>query len=448
MNKKSYVIVGAGGRAALFAEAIATRFAANSELLALCDTSQVRMDSYNRRLQSEWNHAPVATYHAADFTKMLAEKKPGTVIVTSMDCTHHEYIIGALEHGCDAVTEKPMTIDAPKCQAILDAMQRTGRSVRVCFNYRWGDAPTRIRELLLDGVIGGVKSVALEYALDTSHGADYFRRWHSEKDKSGGLLVHKATHHFDLVNWWIDAIPAEVFAWGGLVFYGKKNAVARGDAKLTRYPRYTGTDCAGDPFALTLDEPSLRELYRDAEAETGYLRDRNVFREGIDIEDTAGVLVKYRTGVVLTYTLNAFSPIEGFRVVFHGERGRLEYAHFGFGGAHIIKGQGDAALAAEQARAGGFHSLRVMPHFKPGYEVDVPESDGGHGGGDPLIVEQIFSPTPPPERLGRNAGCEQGAASIMVGIAANESIRTGRPVKIPRLVKLRPHAKRLSLLTR
>ena len=27
------------------------------------------------------------------------------------------------------------------------------------------------------------------------------------KKKIGGLLVHKATHHFDLVNWWLDSAP-------------------------------------------------------------------------------------------------------------------------------------------------------------------------------------------------------------------------------------------------
>ena len=55
-----------------------------------------------------------------------------------------------------------------------------------------------------------------EWALDTVHGADYFRRWHRDKKNSGGLLVHKSSHHFDLVNWWIGDVPARVYARGGL----------------------------------------------------------------------------------------------------------------------------------------------------------------------------------------------------------------------------------------
>src|SRR5687767_15253676 len=82
--------------------------------------------------------------------------------------------------------------------------------------------------------------VTVEYLLNTSHGADYFRRWHAQKENSGGLLVHKATHHFDLINWWLDAVPETVFAQGALAYYGRENAMRRGDAQWTGYPRYLG----------------------------------------------------------------------------------------------------------------------------------------------------------------------------------------------------------------
>ncbi|HYY28187.1 MAG TPA: Gfo/Idh/MocA family oxidoreductase [Chthoniobacterales bacterium] len=64
-----------------------------------------------------------------------------------------------------------------------------------------------MKELLIADAIGEVKSIHFEWLLDTNHGADYFRRWHREKPNSGGLMVHKATHHFDLINWWLDTTP-------------------------------------------------------------------------------------------------------------------------------------------------------------------------------------------------------------------------------------------------
>jgi predicted dehydrogenase len=442
-KKKRYVAVGTGSRVSMFIDPIATTYKGEAEVAALCDTSLTRARFHQKRLVEELGYHEVPVYAADDFEKMVREQEADVVIVTSMDSTHHQYIIRGLELGCDVVTEKPMTIDAEKCQAILDAVKKTGGSVRVAFNYRWGAGVSKVREVLESGVIGKVLSVQLDYLLDTSHGADYFRRWHSYKDCSGGLLVHKSTHHFDLVNWWLDAIPEEVYAHGRLAFYGRENAVARGDGKLTRYPRYTGVpEAQEDPFRLDLNEGRARDLYLDAEAESGYLRDENVFRDGISIEDTMSVLVKYRNGVVLNYSLNAFCPYEGFRVNFNGDRGRLEYTEL-----HrepLLVGQSDEEFGKE----GGRHTvLRVLPLFDKGYEVEIPEATGGHGGSDPLLQEQIFSSNPPADPLARKAGPEQGAASILVGVAGNVSMTEKRPIRIADLVELRPGALKLSELS-
>lgn len=430
----------------MFIDPLARDYNEHGELVALCDISRVRMDYHRRRLMQEYHYHDVPMYLAADYEHMLHETKPDVVIVCTMDSTHHEYIIRALHAGCDVVTEKPMTTDEEKCRAISAAVEETQRNVRVTFNGRWQPGTGKVRELIQSKIIGDIKAVNLEYLLDTSHGADYFRRWHATKAYSGGLLVHKSTHHFDFVNWWLDAIPEEVFAYGSLGFYGKANAISRGDASLTHYERYSDmNEAQTDPFALRLDEASLQVLYRDAEDETGYIRDRNVFRDGIDIEDTMALLVRYRTGAILTYSLVAYSPLEGFRASFTGDRGRLEYSELYH--PHIIRGQGDAELSREHAAAGGPHiSLRVLPMFHKAYEVPIQLAAGGHGGGDPLLQEQVFSPDAPPDSKNRNAGHEQGAASILIGIAANHSMGSGQPIKINDLYPLRPDAGRLSEL--
>jgi predicted dehydrogenase len=446
-RRRRFAYVGTGGRARMFLDPAATRFRDAAEIAGLCDASLVRASFQRRRLRDELgcvSDAPV--YSAGDFGRMLCETKPDEVVVCTVDCTHDEYITAALRAGCDVVTEKPMTIDAEKCNRILDAVRETGRHVRVAFNYRWAGGATKVREIIASGAIGKVRHVNLEYLLNTSHGADYFRRWHSDKKMSGGLLVHKATHHFDLVNWWIDAIPERVFAQGGLVFYGRENAVRRGDAAFTQYPRYRGMAVNGDPFAydfshsLLQDQAYEEHIYLDAEKETGYIRDRNVFRDGINIEDVMTVAVRYRDGTLLNYSLNAFSPYEGYKVSFTGDRGRIEYDEWH--GAHIL---GNDTTGAEHAHEGP-HSLRVFPHFKEPYTVEIRRTGGGHGGGDPLLQEQIFSPTAPADPFGRSAGHEQGAASILVGIAANRSMETHQPVRILDMVNLRPDAVRLSQL--
>jgi hypothetical protein len=74
--------------------------------------------------------------------------------------------------------------------------------------------------------------------------------------------------------------------------------------------------------------------------------------------------------------------------------------------------------------------------FSAAYDVDVPAGEGGHGGADPVMLEQLFSPAPPPDPYHRMASHIDGAASLLVGFAANESIRTERLVHTDDLFRL------------
>jgi predicted dehydrogenase len=430
--RRRYAIVGTGSRAGMFIDATAVTYRETAELVALCDLSQTRMDWHNRRLGTVAGLEPRPTYRADAFDRMVAEARPDTVIVTTVDATHHRYIIRAMELGCDVITEKPMTTDAGRMCAIFDAIARTGRSLRVTFNYRYAPAYTVVRRLMMEGVVGRPLCVDFSWVLDTRHGADYFRRWHRERANSGGLLVHKATHHFDLVNWWIAAYPRHVFALAGLAFYGRANAEARGD--VYPYARYTGSDAAReDPFALFLDRSAaLRGLYLDAESESDYIRDRNVFGEPITIDDTMTVTARYRNGALLSYCLVAYAPWEGLRVAITGDRGRLEM--------DIVENVTHLMQDSERATAskGAFRAARIAVHpmFGPAYDVEVPSGEGGHGGADPVMLAELFSPSPPPDPYGRAASHIDGAASLLVGFAANESIRTERLVHTDDLFRL------------
>ncbi len=430
-EKKRYAIVGTGARAGMFVNAIVNTYRDVAELVAFCDLSETRMDWYNGKLEVDR-----PKYPASQFDQMIAETKPDTVIVTTMDATHHIYITRAMELGCDVISEKPMTTDTEKLCAIYEAIERTGRALTVTFNYRYAPAYTQFRKLVIDGVIGRPLHVDFSWVLNTSHGADYFRRWHREKHNSGGLLVHKSTHHFDLVNWWIDAYPKSVFAMGDLSFYGKENAEGRGESYS--YARYTNEpDAQDDPFALHLtSKEALVGLYLNAEEETGYLRDRNVFGEPITIEDTMAVTARYSNGAILSYCLVAYAPWEGLRVSITGTKGRIEM-DIEESITHLL-GDGEAS-----ASKGPFKEtrMRVFPMFGQPYELEVEMGEGGHGGADPVMLEQIFSPNPPADPFNRGASHIDGAASILVGIAGNCAMETGQLVQIDDLFPLSEYMK-------
>ena len=426
MAKKRYAQVGTGGRARFFYEAVASTYSETSEIVAFCDVNQTRMNYANSRLEALGAKA-VPTYKHYEFDKMIEEIKPDCVIVTSVDRTHDWYIIRAMELGCDVITEKPMTIDEKRAQRIIDTQKKTGRNVRVSFNYRYAPTNTKIRELIMDGVIGDVFSVHFEWFLNTKHGADYYRRWHRNKENSGGLLVHKSTHHFDLVNFWLGTSPETVFAMGSLNFYGRTNAERRGVKEF--YYRCHGNEIAkNDPFGLDMEaNPVLKALYLDAEHEDGYIRDKSVFSEEISIEDTMGVLVRYKNNAILTYSLNSYLPLEGLRVGFNGSKGRIEMEVFE--NSYVNAG-------GDKANEGVLKSKKIMvyPMFGAPYEAEVTEGKGGHGGGDPVLLNDIFG-VPVEDKFHRAANQVDGAMSILTGVAANKSIASGMPVKIDDLVK-------------
>lgn len=435
-QKTRYAVVGTGGRSWLFIRGLADEYRDEGELVGFCDVNRTRMQFYNEEIAAQFGAAPVPMYHASEFSRMIREVRPHVVIVASIDRTHHTYIVRAMELGCDVISEKPLTIDVPKCREILRAVETTGRKLTVTFNYRYAPIRSRVKELLSEGAIGTVKSVHFEWLLDTNHGADYFRRWHRDKQNSGGLMVHKATHHFDLVNWWLDTSPELVCGLGQLGFYGRENAAHRGIRKF--YERGTDAPNAkGDPFALDLrTSENLRRLYLEAEHEDGYLRDQSVFSDGITIEDTMNLLVRYKSGAQMSYSLHAYAPWEGYRIAFNGEKGRIEVNHQEASYINAANGSLSEGKSSSQ-------QLLLLPHFGQPRVIDIPDETGGHGGGDPLMLEAIFRRTPVKDPLGRAANHIDGARSILVGIAANQSFATGRPVRIDDLLALpEPKARR------
>ncbi|WP_199520974.1 Gfo/Idh/MocA family protein [Jiangella anatolica] len=426
---RRYAVVGTGSRAQLYVDALLTTHADVGAPVAWCDVNGTRMSYYDERVRvAKGPDAPLPRrYGPDDFGALLEEVRPDGVIVTSPDWTHDRYVIAALAHGSDVVVEKPLTVSVDKARAIADAARESRAGLVMTFNYRYSPRNSTVKQLIRDGAIGDVTSVHFEWVLDTSHGADYFRRWHRLKDRSGGLLVHKAAHHFDLVNWWLDDVPATVFALGGLRFYGAENAKARG---LGPRPARSRDDAgrAADPFALDLAaDDTLRRLYLEAEGDDGYVRDQDVFGEGITIEDNLSVLVGYERGATLSYALNAHSPWEGYRVAFNGTAGRLEIEVVE--SAHRAPDPGDEGVRRKGTR------IVLQRHWEPAVELpapDGPHGAHGHGGGDRLLLDDVFR-GPGDDPLGRPAGTVDGFRSIAVGLAGNESLATGRPVAVASL---------------
>jgi len=405
-GKLKLAIVGTGERGALdWGQPIMRQFQDAVQVVGLCDINAKRAAAARQLMGT---NAPAFT----NFDQMIRETKPESVLITTIDATHWRYNTRAMELGVDVISEKPLCTDEGQCQAILDTQKRTGRKVTVTFNARHSQQAKKVKQLLLENAVGDVLSVDYHEYLNTTHGADYFRRWHHLKENSGTLLCHKASHHFDLANWWLDSTPQEVSAWGDLKFYGRNNT-------------YRGTHCRTCPFQQqckfywdVTKNSDYQKLYVDCESEDGYLRDACVWREDTNIYDAMSVRVRYETGAILTYTSNTYLPYEGQSVSFNGTKGRLDAQSFGGGG-----------FVRNEVRLTRSFGKSELVH-------DVEEQGGSHGGEDDSIQELVFHNAGRPDTLHLRADLRAGALSSLIGIAAYRSIeRGGVPIKIADLIR-------------
>ena len=429
-KKLKLALVGTGIRGITFwGRTVRERYGDIAEFVGLCDINPGRVEFGKKYIGAD---CPTFT----NFEEMVNTTKPDMLIVTTVDSTHHEFIIKGMEMGMDVLTEKPMTTDEEKCQRILDTEKKTGKKLRVGFNYRYNPHYTKIKELIATNRIGKINSVDFHWYLNTYHGASYFRRWHGLRDFGGTLLVHKSTHHFDLLNWWLDSEPEEVFAYGELEHYGH-NHPFHGD-KCRTCPHQDKCDFYWD---ITKNKTYM-DLYVANEKYDGYIRDNCLWRPAIDIYDKMAVQIRYANDVQVSYSLTTYSPYEGMRIGFNGWTGRID----AWDGIPWRKEEkvNQAQLHAQemsqsdQEKEANYEEIYVMDNFGDYELIKVKRSEGGHGGGDIRLQNRIFRDPNAPDPLHHAAGSRDGAMSILVGVAARKSIETGKPVKIKDLTSLYP----------
>ena len=431
MQKKKCVIVGTGVRG-LWSY---MQHIVKGHLSDICELSGMYdiVPSRSRVMRERMGAPDIPIFDS--FEGMLDTVKPDYVLVTTMDSNHHDYIIRALDKGYDVISEKPLTNTRKKALEIMEAEKRSGHKVRVIFNMRYMRPIEDLKRIVTSGVIGEVRHIDFQWLLDRDHGADYYRRWHRYMENTTSLLVHKSTHHFDVINWILGKKPESVYADCTLEFYGKNGP-------------YRGASChecehtAECPFFWDiLTKINYKKYYYDVYEESHYNRDGCVFAEDIDIYDRMSLLVKYEGGVTMNYSLITYAPEEGPRFRFVGTKGTVEMEYYGSGPrAHSSRGttfadevgKGGAAVTGDKE---GTIAIRILPAngeeqiFLTGFAAT-----GDHGGADVVMRDDIFRSPRENDDLGHVAPSIDGYYSLAIGDMAVASVKAGRPVKIDELL--------------
>lgn len=425
MKKKRYAIVGISGRSRSFTARITGLYKDTCEIVALLDRNHARMEEFNRE-----NGMTHPCYGADEFDRMAKETRPDAVIISTTDATHHLYIIAALQRNIDAITEKPMTTDEEKVNAIFRAAGKSKARVYVTHNYRYAPLHTKMKQLVLDGAVGRPLQIDFNYYLDTYHGSSYFKRWNRYQAEGGSLLLSKASHHFDLANWFLGQKPVEVFAYGALNYYGpdgkynpKKidgRRCSTCKTKCAYFLRHSSPEGGShDEHLISFNNPGKNELFG---AVDGYYADRCIFDSDIDTWDTFSLVAKYDGGAMMSYSLNASVPYEGYRLAINGTDGRIE--------TEVFHG-GPTRLPFPEPRT---QQIRHIPLFEGLNTIEVINKGGGHGGADPLMMRDLFVGPDKKDTTGMFATQMDGAMAVLLGVAARKSLKSGKPVRISDLL--------------
>ncbi len=425
-QKKRYVICGVSTRAIHFyVQSMLENFKQTTEIVGLLDIDPRRFEvcrEVNPSLPAD-----LPCYMPDEFEKMIRETSPDVVLVAGMDCTHVSYIVKALEMGLDVVTEKPMCTNTEDCLRILEAEKRSKGSVICTFNYRYAPIHRAIKEMVMEGKVGRVTHVDLNWYIDIKHGSSYFNRWNRMRKNSGSLCIHKSTHHFDLVNWWLGDIPADVHAFGALNYYGDKGPLnpSKKDGRICSkcdermkcayYARWATRNSTVE----IVDDHIGGFDNKNGTLFTNYSPEMCIFDSEIDIPDTYVVNVRYKSGALLNYSANFSTPYEGYRLAINGTKGRIEAEDWS-------KARQCYPFEFEKLTP----SMDYYPLFGGRQHIQLPAAVGGHGGGDPLLLEDVFLGPDPLRKYQILADSADARNSILLGDAVWNSIHEEKPIHL------------------
>ena len=199
MSRLRVLVIGAGFIARKWVETIAAR--ADVELAGIATRSLERGADIVR--SAGLGQVPIHT----DWQRALTPGAADAVIVTLPQHLHPDAVIGALDAGCHVLVEKPLAIDQPSVEAIVEAARRhADRVVMVNQNFRWRPHVQALRRAVRDGAAGGIAQVMFECRQQIRRTTiDGWRERMAEP-----YLLDFAIHHFDLIRYVLGDEPLSV----------------------------------------------------------------------------------------------------------------------------------------------------------------------------------------------------------------------------------------------
>lgn len=403
-------IIGAGGRGInAFGNIFQSQFADQARLLAVADPNRDRAAAGLEAIGAQ------ADIHA-DYRAMLARKDIDAVVVTTPDYLHEEHCIAAFRRGKHVLVDKPLAISAGGCLRVIAAAHKARKILYMGFNLRHDVVLRRIKNMLAEGQLGRVFSMhAVEYY---NGGRTYMARWNRLKKYAGSLFIHKGSHDFDIINWFMQpARPVRVSCFANVFCLHPKGLPFK-----TRPGVKPGPTCSACAYqavcpdvnhlaiksfaGVSADKLAARNRMFDANAakKDGYHKDLCIYLSDKDTHDQGVAIVEYDNGAVAMHSECFVTPLTDRLYRLDGTLGHLE-----------------ASLHENR--------IEIRPRWSQDQSVHkLSRGAGGHGGADPHMCAEFMNCI----RQGLRPGASgiDGAWSVAIGEACELSRTKKRMVEI------------------
>ena len=197
------IIIGCGRVAEKHLKAI-SKLKGSLALAAVVDTNP---ESAKRLLNSVKGFANTKVYN--DYKTAIEEVKPSIVSVTVPSGLHYQIAKYAMEHGCNLLLEKPMTMSVSEAREIFELSQKTGLKIAMGHIYRYLPIVGLLRDDIAEGKFGKVTHGTIY--VRWGHGEDYYNSaaWRGTWKSDGGALMNQSIHAIDLLVWLMGSEPEE-----------------------------------------------------------------------------------------------------------------------------------------------------------------------------------------------------------------------------------------------
>jgi predicted dehydrogenase len=384
-------VVGAGRRAAQYFRYVPDDLRPLVRLTAIADPDEPNREAFERLFAD--GHQ---TRQYSDADAMLANEDLDAVIIASPNSCHAQHAQLAIAAGTHVLLEKPVATSVTECREVWQAARAASRetSIMVGFVLRYTAFYSRVQEIVASGELGTILAIDADENLGTGLTGLFHKSWRRRDEESGGFLVEKCCHDFDILNWLIGSAPDRAYAIAKRTHFVPSttgNRQTRFDPEVIR--QIDVADFGNQDINAAFPAPLAGSPYDFPS----------------DSPDHTAVLLDFASGELCTFVACMGQPRTTRRIRIFGTNGGLE---------------------------GNIDDSRIVVH-KPhaldnGCDVEgiqiVAERHNHHGGDG--VLGHAFWRTAANQADPSRAGLREGIDAALVALAAQQSAAVGQSIDI------------------